>query len=69
MCEQEGAAEPVRPVTGYGKESKDAGLQKRLHYLKAMLRLDNQTRTKYRALLRNKNRLSQEEMRIVKNLL
>ena len=66
MREQEGAAEPVRPVTGQGKESEDAGLQKRLHYLKAMLCLDNHARTKYRALLRNQNRPSQEEMGMVK---
>jgi len=35
-----------------------------------MLRLDNQARTKYRALQRNQNRRpSQEEMGMVKNLL
>ena len=38
----------------------------RLHYLKAMLCLDNHARTKYRALLRNQNRPSQEEMGMVK---
>jgi hypothetical protein len=38
------------PVTG--KNLKERGLHKRMFYLKAMMRLDNNPNTKYRALLR-----------------
>ena len=55
------------PVTA--ENLKNRGLQKRLHYLKAMLRLDNQPKAKYRALSRSQNKPTQEEMALVKNLL
>ena len=44
---------------------KTRGPKKRLNYMKAMLRLDNQTRTKYMALQRNQIRPSQEESGMV----
>lgn len=55
------------PVTA--DNLKIRGLQKRLHYLKAMLRLDNLGNTKYKALQRSQNKPTQEEMALVKNLL
>jgi hypothetical protein len=55
------------PVTAVNL--KTWGLQKRLHYFKAMLRLDNLAKTKYSALQRNLNKPTQEEMAMDKNLM
>ena len=55
------------PVTA--DNLKKRGLQKRKHYLKAMLRLDNHPKTKYRALSRSQHQTTQQDMALVKNLL